>query len=196
MDNNNEKKRTGASTLLWALLVIVAVAGVIAFARSRSAEENAENGNVGFNSPNSATGGDDTLGATASPTPIPTDQLTPTPGPSDTVTPTPIPSTNSTGVTSPVASPSVKEFTISASNYKYDVSNISVNKGDTVRIILKDTEGTHDLVVDGYNVSTKVLNAGEQDVIEFTADKPGQFEYYCSIGQHRQMGMVGTLTVL
>ena len=31
--------------------------------------------------------------------------------------------------------------------------------------------------------------------VQFIADKAGTFEYYCFVGNHRQMGMVGTLTV-
>ncbi|KKT09719.1 MAG: Plastocyanin [candidate division WWE3 bacterium GW2011_GWB2_43_22] len=56
-------------------------------------------------------------------------------------------------------------------------------------------EGTHDLRLDEFNVATKLLKAGETDTVEFTADKAGVFEYYCSVGEHRKMGMVGTLTV-
>jgi hypothetical protein len=39
------------------------------------------------------------------------------------------------------------------------------------------------------------VGAGASDVVEFTADKAGTFEYYCSVGNHRAMGMKGTLTV-
>jgi uncharacterized cupredoxin-like copper-binding protein len=31
--------------------------------------------------------------------------------------------------------------------------------------------------------------------VQFVADKTGTFEFYCSVGNHRQMGMVGTLVV-
>ena len=34
-----------------------------------------------------------------------------------------------------------------------------------------------------------------EEVLEFTADKAGSFEYYCSVGEHKAMGMVGTLKV-
>ena len=90
----------------------------------------------------------------------------------------------------------VKEFSVSSSNFKFSVSEIKVNKGDTVRIALVNTAGTHDLKVDGYNIGTKTLSkAGETDTIEFVADKAGTFEYFCTIGTHRQMGMVGKLIV-
>lgn len=44
-------------------------------------------------------------------------------------------------------------------------------------------------------VKTKVINGGETDTVEFTPDKAGSFEYYCSVGKHRAMGMKGTVTV-
>jgi len=56
-------------------------------------------------------------------------------------------------------------------------------------------EGTHDFVIDEFNVATKMTKTGETDTVEFIADKAGVFEYYCSVGEHRKMGMVGTLTV-
>lgn len=89
----------------------------------------------------------------------------------------------------------VKEFTVTGSNFKFDMAQMQVNQGDTVKITLKNQGGAHDLKVDGYNVGTKVIQTGEQETFQFVADKAGQFEYYCSVGTHRQMGMKGTLTV-
>lgn len=105
--------------------------------------------------------------------------------------------------TSPSASPSgamedetaVKEFTIDGSNFKFQPNTIAVNKGDKVKVTFKNTQGFHDFVIDEYNVRTKQINGGAEDMVEFTADKAGTFEFYCSVGQHRQMGMKGTLTV-
>lgn len=87
-----------------------------------------------------------------------------------------------------------KEFTIVASNYKFTPNEIKVKKGDKVKITLTST-GIHDLAIGGYNLQTKVLNNGETDSIEFTADKAGTFELWCTVGNHKAMGMVGTLVV-
>lgn len=89
----------------------------------------------------------------------------------------------------------VKEFTVTGSNFKYDLTEMKVNKGDTVRITFKSGSGFHDLVIDEYDVATKQLQSGGEETIEFVADQAGEFEYYCSFGTHRQMGMAGTLTV-
>jgi plastocyanin len=90
---------------------------------------------------------------------------------------------------------SVKEFTITGKSFSFTPSAINVKKGDTVKITLVNTGGFHDLVIDEFNVATKRINNGESETIQFVADKTGTFEYYCSVGTHRQMGMVGALTV-
>ena len=89
----------------------------------------------------------------------------------------------------------VKEFTVDGSSFKFNPNILTVNKGDRVRINFVNTGGKHDLIIEGYNVGTKTIDGGQSDVVEFTADKSGEFEYYCSIGEHRQMGMVGKLVV-
>jgi plastocyanin len=89
----------------------------------------------------------------------------------------------------------VKEFSVNAAPFSFTPSTMTVNKGDTVKITVKNTKGTHDLKIDEFNASTHLLNAGETDTISFVADKAGTFEYYCSIGNHRVLGMVGTLFV-
>ncbi len=93
------------------------------------------------------------------------------------------------------ATPIVKAITLTASNFKYDKSEIRVNKGDTIRLTLNNSEGSHDVKIDEFDVATKQIQAGSTDTVEFVADKTGSFEYYCSVGNHRQMGMRGTLIV-
>lgn len=89
----------------------------------------------------------------------------------------------------------IRDFVFTASDFKYSLSEIKVNKGDVVRIVLQNTDGTHDLRIDEFNVATKMLKTGEEQMVEFVADKTGIFEFYCSVGAHRQMGMKGTLVV-
>ena len=93
------------------------------------------------------------------------------------------------------ATGTVKEFTISAKNFNFAPNTMTVKKGDRVRITLANGDGFHDLVIDEFGVATKKINTGMTEVVEFTADKTGSFEYYCSVGSHRMMGMKGTLVV-
>lgn len=89
----------------------------------------------------------------------------------------------------------VKEFTITGGAYFFKPNVMEVNKGDTVKITLVNSGGFHDLVIDEFNARTKQLQSGQSETITFVADKAGTFEYYCSVGSHRAMGMKGILTV-
>lgn len=89
----------------------------------------------------------------------------------------------------------MKEFTVTGKNYSFDPSTISVQKGDRIKIIFRSAENFHDFRLDEFGAATKRISAGQEDTAEFTADKAGAFEYYCSVGNHRAMGMKGTLTV-
>ncbi len=90
---------------------------------------------------------------------------------------------------------SVKEIVVEGSNFKFVPDTITVKKGEKTRIIFKSAGGMHDFNVDELGIKTKIINAGEEDAAEFTANEVGTFEFYCSIGNHRQMGMKGTLIV-
>ena len=89
----------------------------------------------------------------------------------------------------------VKEFVVGGKNFEFDVKEMRVKKGDTVRVVFTSNSGFHDLVVEAFNAKTSQLREGSSDIIEFVADKTGTFEYYCSVGTHRQLGMVGKLIV-
>lgn len=94
-----------------------------------------------------------------------------------------------------IAQPEVKTFTLVAKNFSFSVPEIRVKKGDTVKVILQNESGFHDFVLDEFNVRTKQTNSGETAEVQFLADKTGEFEYYCSVGSHRAMGMKGKLIV-
>ena len=74
---------------------------------------------------------------------------------------------------------------------------LKANVGDTVRItVINGDPVLHNLAIDEFNVHTGDLATDEQSVtVEFVATQPGQFEYYCSIPGHREIGMKGLLTV-
>jgi len=93
------------------------------------------------------------------------------------------------------STPAVKEFTVVGKSFSFSPSAMKVNLGDRVRIIFRNEGGNHDWVIDEFGARTAVLSSGQSQTVEFTADKAGSFEYYCSVGTHRQMGMKGTLTV-
>ncbi len=88
-----------------------------------------------------------------------------------------------------------KEFTVTGSNFKFDIPEIRVKEGDTVKITFKNAGGLHDFVIDEFNVAAKQGNGPSEETLTFVADKAGEYEFYCSVGQHREMGMKGNFIV-
>lgn len=89
----------------------------------------------------------------------------------------------------------VKTFELTGKNYEFSTREIRVKKGDRVKIVFTSSQGFHDWVVDEFGAATSRVNTGDTAEVEFVADTAGEFEYYCSVGNHRQLGMVGTLIV-
>lgn len=93
----------------------------------------------------------------------------------------------------------VKEFSMTAfydnAGVWFSVKEMSVNKGDLVRVKVTNIKGTHDFTIDEYGIN-KITPLNEEVIVEFTADKAGEFIYYCSIPGHREKGQWGTLKVL
>lgn len=122
--------------------------------------------------------------------------VTPTTAPTMAAAQTsPAPSTSSAMMEEKNAMTNVKEFTVEGGNFSFTPNMLTVKKGDTVKITFKNLEGIHDFKLDEFTVATKQIPAGSEETVEFVADKTGSFEYYCSVGKHRQMGMKGTLVV-
>lgn len=90
---------------------------------------------------------------------------------------------------------SIKEFMVAGTPFKMDPAEIKVKQGDRVKITFKNEEGFHNLAIKDLNITTKNLQKGEQETIEFTADKTGTFQYNCSVPTHTEKGMVGQLIV-
>ncbi len=86
-------------------------------------------------------------------------------------------------------------ITVEGANFSFSPNTITVKKGQKVKILFKNVEGFHDFVIDEFNVKTPQIQANMEGTVEFTPMEVGKFEYYCSVGKHRQMGMVGTLVV-
>jgi plastocyanin len=90
----------------------------------------------------------------------------------------------------------VRVVTLAAGSMKFSTNEIIVKKGQHVKVALKVDDGLHDFVVDEFSVRTAQVGAGQLTYAEFTPDKTGTFEFYCSVGNHRAMGMVGKLVVV
>jgi carboxymethylenebutenolidase len=97
-------------------------------------------------------------------------------------------------------SPELVTFSLTGENYRFLMDGIEnptlrVRQGDKVRIEFTSSEGFHDWVLDEFDAATEKVRAVDSTSVEFTATSKGTFEYYCSVGQHRQLGMKGKLIV-
>lgn len=107
-----------------------------------------------------------------------------------------VPSTSSpSGTVKDNAITTEKIIEMIGQNFTFAPVAINVKKGDKVTVNFKSVGGFHDFVIDEFNVKTETIGSGKTATVSFTADKAGTFEFYCSVGNHRAMGMKGTLTV-
>ncbi len=90
----------------------------------------------------------------------------------------------------------VKEINIEAFNWGFDIDNVAIKKGDKVKLRIKSREGTHGFRMPGFSISTSEIKQGQEQVVEFTAEKAGSFDYFCNVpcGKgHKEMK--GTLVI-
>lgn len=106
-------------------------------------------------------------------------------------------SSQKTPASSPITT--ADSIDVTMANFKFSPSNLSAKAGETLTIALTSEGGTHDFVIDELGVKSQTLASGKTQTIEVTipadATSGTTYEYYCSIGGHRALGMVGTLTV-
>ncbi len=78
---------------------------------------------------------------------------------------------------------------------QYSVKEITVKKGDLVRIKITVTSGMHDFKIDEFDVYADTKELNKEYVIEFIAKEAGEFIYYCTKPKHRENGHWGVLKV-
>lgn len=75
--------------------------------------------------------------------------------------------------TDSVVTENIKEFNVEAFRFGYGPDVIRVSQGDSVKIVVNNTEGLHGIRIPEFGV------AGMESV-EFVADKKGEFVWYCN----------------
>ncbi len=96
-------------------------------------------------------------------------------------------------------------ITLTLGDYRFDPDTLEVRAGQPVALTLINKDGItpHTVILKdtaaGLDIDTGV-SAGSTTTIEFTAEAPGTYTFYCSkklpfMKSHRERGMEGTLTV-
>ena len=93
--------------------------------------------------------------------------------------------------------PQSADTTISLIDFALDPDEVSVGVGGTTTFrVVNDGQTEHALEIEGGGIEeeTDVLGPGES--AELTVElEEGKYELYCPVGNHREQGMEGTLTV-
>ena len=86
-------------------------------------------------------------------------------------------------------------ISVEGGGFYFKPNLIKAKIGQKVTIVFNSVGGNHDFVIDDLDVKTPLTAAGKSAKVEFTPEKAGSFEFYCSVGNHRAQGMKGTLVV-
>jgi nitrite reductase (NO-forming) len=111
---------------------------------------------------------------------------------------TTISSTSSSQSSSSTSSTPATDVNVTLKSYSITPNVINADPGETLRVKVTNSDSTHDFVVPELNAATRLLGAGESQIIEITipTNAAGKtYEYYCSVSNHRSMGMTGTIKV-
>ena len=88
------------------------------------------------------------------------------------------------------------EILITASDFQFNPNTFTVEAGQQVVLTLNSSGMPHDIVFEDLDVRTEIIMSGNSETITFTApDEPGEYAYYCSVGNHRALGMEGVMIV-
>ena len=78
----------------------------------------------------------------------------------------------------------VKEFAITAKQFDFTPSTITVKEGDEVRFVITTLDSGigsgHGFSLAAFGVNER-LQPGKTTTVEFTADKKGTFSFFCSV---------------
>jgi cytochrome c oxidase subunit II len=84
------------------------------------------------------------------------------------------------GASGTAQAPATRTFSVTARKYTFSPARIEVNQDDLVTIELRTEDIPHSWTVDEYRIAKRV-NPGQPVTLEFRADRPGTFRYYCNL---------------
>ena len=96
------------------------------------------------------------------------------------------------------AGPSSSSLKVVATDFKFSPANPTIDKPGTVTFsVSNEGQAPHALEVEGPNgeVETGTIDPGKAEDLEVDLGKAGTYVWYCPIGNHRDQGMEGEITV-
>ena len=86
---------------------------------------------------------------------------------------------------------------IEAVSYDFRPDSVTVRPG-TIRFVVSNAaDEEHGFEVEGHGVEQAIesIEPGARDSLTVTLTRSGEYEMYCPVDNHKERGMVGTLTV-
>ena len=102
---------------------------------------------------------------------------------------------NSTSTAGSTEAPAGDKIAVLGKEFSYDPPTLTLKAGQPFTIVLKNTGSIeHDITVDEakFKLTVPGNNTREKGL---KVDKPGTYEFYCSLPGHKSAGMKGELTV-
>ncbi len=88
--------------------------------------------------------------------------------------------------------PTVLTVKMEAGNFFFKPNVINALKGDEIEVTFAN-EGFHTFAIDAIGLDEKIEDG--KKITFFAPTEPGEYEFYCSVGNHRAQGQFGTLIV-
>lgn len=88
-------------------------------------------------------------------------------------------------------------FTISMTDFAFSPASVTIDAPGTYTFeATNDGSAEHALEIEGNGVEEETETVGPGDSSSLTVDlEAGTYEMYCPVGNHRELGMEGTVTV-
>jgi uncharacterized cupredoxin-like copper-binding protein len=118
-------------------------------------------------------------------------------GDSSSASSTPV-TTGASGGTGAGAAGGASSVNVSETDFKLAPSNPTVSAGKVTINASNDGQVTHSIEVEAPSGDQELqsdLAPGQSGTLTVDLPKPGKYEFYCPIDSHKQMGMVGEITV-
>ena len=87
---------------------------------------------------------------------------------------------------------------LTATDFKFNPDDPTVKACDVTFKVTNDGQTAHNLEVEGPNGEAEIegdVQPGDSGEVNVDLSKAGKYEFYCPVSNHKQLGMVGEVTV-
>jgi plastocyanin len=85
---------------------------------------------------------------------------------------------------------------LTATDFHFSPATATVDAGTVTFVLTNDGGSPHALTIEGNGIEESSDTVSPGDSTELTVDlTEGEYQIYCPVGNHKAMGMVGTVTV-